>query len=142
MAVEYGGRQLHGPIFVRITANGLWLRPWTERSGPVCSATLANVGVQSPVPNVSFAVTKSSDSADPMPLEQVTHRRLISAPTLRRIRSVSSGSVGGVEAINDLITIYSAGGTVIVTEILAHPWAERQPLKAVLRDSTSWRLKN
>jgi hypothetical protein len=42
--------------------------------------------------------------------------------------------VGGVEAINDLATLYSAGGTAIVTEILAHPWAERQPSKAVLRD--------
>ena len=34
---------------------------------------------------------------------------------------MSSGSVGDVEAINDLATIYSAGGTVIVTEILANP---------------------
>jgi hypothetical protein len=38
--------------------------------------------------------------------------------------------VGGVEAINDLATIYTAGGTVIVTEILAYPWAESQPWKS------------
>jgi hypothetical protein len=42
--------------------------------------------------------------------------------------------MGGVEAISHLASLYPAGGTVIVTEILAHPEAERQPSKATLQD--------
>jgi hypothetical protein len=50
--------------------------------------------------------------------------------------------VGGVEAITDLANMYPAGGIVIVTEILAHPGAGRQPLKATCEMNLSGMFQN
>ena len=56
-------------------------------------------------------------------------------------RSVSPGPVGVVEAIGELANEYSAGGRVIVIEILAQPDAKGQPSNASLRDNVERPLR-